>query len=133
MCNSKRGKHHHDKHGCGHGNYDCSHGRMQKFIEPCLLLLLAQEPTYGYDLINKLDKFGFDSPDPGTIYRYLRDLEDKEMVSSSWNTDSSGPAKRSYQVKPEGKEYLQAWVAQIEKNREILGHFLDEYSSLTEE
>ncbi len=134
MCNSNRDKHHHDKSGCGHNDYNCSHshGRMQKFIEPCLLLLLAQESTYGYDLINKLDKYGFDSPDPGTVYRYLRDLEDREMVSSNWNTDSSGPAKRSYQVTPEGEEYLQAWVAQIKKNKEILGLFLDEFKSLTE-
>lgn len=128
MCSSKnkKGKHHHNHHE----QCDCSHGRMQKFIEPCLLLLLAQQPTYGYDLIDKLDRFGFDSPDPGTIYRYLRNLEEKGMVESSWDTESSGPAKRSYQVTQEGKEYLKAWVVRIEKNRDILNRFLQEYDSL---
>jgi len=43
-------------------------------------MLLAQKPTYGYDLMEKLDKFGFESPDPGTVYRYLRNLEEIEST-----------------------------------------------------
>lgn len=129
MCSANKDKNHHHNH---HEECDCSHGRMQRFIEPCLLLLLAQEPTYGYDLIDKLDKFGFESPDPGTIYRYLRELEENDRVTSSWDTESSGPAKRSYQVTKEGQEYLKAWVVRIEKNREILGRFLREFKSIEE-
>ena len=125
MCSSNQEQDHHSHH-----EECCPHARMQRFIEPCLLLLLAQQPTYGYDLIDKLDKFGFESPDPGTIYRYLRELEEKEMVTSSWDTESSGPAKRSYQVTKAGKEYLKAWVVRIEKNREILGRFLQEFNAL---
>lgn len=119
-----------EKSNTGQIKCDCPHGRMRKFIEPCLLLLLAQEPTYGYDLIDKLDRFGFETPDPGTVYRYLRKLEDKGMVASSWDTDSSGPAKRSYEVTEEGEGYLKAWVIRIEKNRKILGRFLQEFESL---
>lgn len=126
---NKKEKHAHNQHY----EFDCSHGRMQKFIEPCLLLLLTQKSTYGYDLIDKLDKFGIKSPDPGTVYRYLRDLEEKEMVSSSWDTENSGPAKRSYQVTKAGMEYLKAWVVRIEKNRGILDRFLQEFKSLEEE
>lgn len=128
MCssNNKEKKPHHKNHD----QCDCSHGRMQKFIEPCLLLLLTQQPTYGYDLINKLDRFGFQSPDPGAVYRYLRSLEEKEMVESSWDTESSGPAKRTYQVTKEGEKYLKAWVTRIEKNINSLNYFLEEYDSL---
>lgn len=134
MCTSDKNRtsNHHNLHNCDHEKYDCSHGRMQRFIEPCLLLLLTQNPTYGYDLIDKLSKFGFESPDPGTIYRYLRKLEEKEMVTSKWNTESSGPAKRSYRVTKEGREYLEAWVVRIEKNKGILNRFLDEYRSIEE-
>lgn len=134
MCNPDKNRKsgHNEMHNCNHEKYDCSHGRMQRFIEPCLLLLLTQNPTYGYDLIDKLGKFGFESPDPGTIYRYLRQLEEKEMVTSEWDTKSSGPAKRSYRVTKEGREYLETWVVRIEKNKEILNRFIDEYKSIEE-
>jgi len=107
-----------------------SHGRIQRFIEPCLLLLLAQKPTHGYDLIDKLSLFGFDGIDPGTIYRYLREMEKNQLVTSEWITEGKGPAKRKYELTGEGKEYLLSWQTVIKKNREILNIFLQELEEL---
>ncbi len=110
----------------------CRVGRMERFLEPCLLLLLRQEPSHGYDLLQKLNDFGFEpeSQDPGHIYRHLRRLEREGMVTSHWETGKAGPAKRLYKVTTEGNELLSAWTTTIRGNIGILERFLQKYQSI---
>ncbi len=110
----------------------CRGGRMERFLEPCLLLLLCQEPAHGYELIQKLCDFGFEpeTQDPGHIYRHLRRMEKEGMVTSRWETSESGPARRLYQVTGEGNDLLEAWSKTIQGNIEILQRFLQRYDSL---
>lgn len=82
-------------------------GLPQSFLQPCLLLLLNEEPGYGYDLVVRLKPLGIDD-DPPTVYRALRALEAKGAVSSYWCTSSSGPARRMYRLTPTGEDQLQA-------------------------
>lgn len=103
-----------------------SRGRTGKMIEPCLLLLLHKKPSHGYDLIDKLVEFGFeeDAPDPGTVYRNLRRMEEEGLVKSTWITEGPGPAKRLYEVTPQATELLGTWVVEVEKSIERLENFL---------
>jgi PadR family transcriptional regulator PadR len=48
-------------------------------------------------------------------------------VSSSWDTESRGPARRVYEITAEGLEYLRAWVMELRRTRERLDRFLREY------
>lgn len=52
------------------------------------------------------------------------------MVRSEWDTTGSGPARRLYEVTPEGKELLQAWVEVIRQNIVTLKSFLERYDAL---
>ncbi|MCX5698931.1 MAG: PadR family transcriptional regulator, partial [Candidatus Omnitrophica bacterium] len=56
---------------------ECPSGKMTRFVEPCLLFFLSQGASYGYELMAKLDSFGFPkaNPDPAMVYRTLRYLE----------------------------------------------------------
>lgn len=103
-----------------------SRGKAGKLIEPCLLLLLHEKPSHGYDLIDKLVEFGFeeDAPDPGTVYRNLRRMEEEGLVKSTWITEGPGPAKRLYEVTPKATELLGTWVKEVEKSIERLENFL---------
>lgn len=102
-----------------------------KLVEPCLLLLLHEKSSHGYELIEKLAEFGFDddSPDPGTVYRNLRRMEDEGLVKSSWLTDGPGPAKRLYEVTDEAAGLLAEWADDVKKNIERLEGFLMRYNS----
>jgi len=109
----------------------CAGSRVERFIEPCLLLLLLEKPAHGYDLISRLKELGFsDNPDPGMVYRNLRRLEEQGMITSRWDTSGAGPARRFYEVTREGKELLAAWVEVINLNVESLKLFLERYRSL---
>jgi DNA-binding PadR family transcriptional regulator len=67
--------------------------------------------------------------DPGLLYRTLRQLEKEGLVHSSWNTEGIGPARRLYEVTPEGIEYLHAWTLNIRSTKNRLEKFLAEYES----
>ncbi len=121
-----------ESHSCHGGQYHeckCSGLRIERFVEPCLLLLLKEKPAHGYDLIDRLHEFGFDgeNQDPGMVYRNLRRLEEDGMLRSQWDTAGSGPARRLYEVTPEGNELLQAWAEVIKQNITNLNSFLERY------
>jgi len=95
-----------------------------------LLLLLLQKPSYGYELMERLSQDKeMPGADPGLLYRTLRQLEREGMVRSSWDTEGKGPARRLYEVTPEGIEYLHTWTINIRSTRNRLDRFLTEYES----
>jgi poly-beta-hydroxybutyrate-responsive repressor len=95
-------------------------------IQPRLLLALAQRKSHGYELMEIISQDG-EAPDPGSLYRTLRSLEEDGLVCSSWDTSSAGPAKRVYELTDLGVEYLHTWVVDIRKTRQGLDTFLATY------
>ena len=87
-------------------------GKVERYIQPSVLLALKAKPSYGYELIQDISRFGFveGQAPPGMIYRHLRDLEENGLVSSEWKTDGTGPAKRMYELTPEGESVLEFWI-----------------------
>ncbi len=102
-------------------------GRVRGFVQPWLLLLLAQKPAHGYELLERLEQNGAPGMDPGLLYRTLRRFEAMGLVQSDWDTAGPGPARRVYQITGEGLDYLHAWAVNIRRTRERLNRFLDEY------
>jgi PadR family transcriptional regulator PadR len=115
-----RGGPHHGPPGPGPGG---------RFVEPFLLLLLAEGPTHGYDLLERLTARGFvaGDVDPGYLYRTLRGMEAAGAVTSEWDSASRGPNKRTYTLTPEGERALHEWAAHLEAHRRGLERFLGAY------
>jgi PadR family transcriptional regulator PadR len=115
----------------GNGYGEACPRRIHRFLEPCLLLLLHCDEAHGYELLEGLKPFGFgqNPVDLSTVYRMLRDLEERGFVISHWDTDSSGPARRLYRITEEGDRYLAWWVEDLHETDRVLHHFLETYSS----
>ncbi len=120
-----------DGHDSHKPNAPCVQGRMAKFMEPCLLLLLRGQRSHGYELMEKLSDLGFEgtSSDMATLYRTLRQLEDNGMVLSEWEEGSQGPKKRVYRLTEDGLILLENWAGVIRQNRDRLTRFLKAYES----
>jgi DNA-binding PadR family transcriptional regulator len=93
------------------------------FLHPCLLLLLKEEPGYGYDLVTRLKELGIDD-DSAAVYRALRALEERSAVVSYWNTSSTGPARRMYRTTPQGEEMLAAAVEAFTETHRAIERYL---------
>ena len=122
MCNEGRGR----GRGCRCGSH------VRGFIQPRLLLLLAKKAAHGYELMDALRSVQGDEnlADPGMLYRTLRQFEQDGLVTSAWDTDGPGAARRVYQLTEAGCEYLEWWVTDIRKTRAQLDRFLAEYESI---
>lgn len=121
-------------HGPRHRN--CHHqpgNKPERFIQPSLLLCLAEKSSYGYALIEQLGSFRLHSenPDPGAVYRHLRRLEMEGYVESHWETGEAGPAKRMYTITADGISLLKAWAAELEERKAALEEYLHKYQKLT--
>ena len=58
------------------------HARVERFVEPSLLLLLRERPLHGYELLERLPELGVEGRvDIGNLYRLLRALEEEGLVS----------------------------------------------------
>jgi poly-beta-hydroxybutyrate-responsive repressor len=106
--------------------------RIERFVEPALLLLLAERPMHGYDLLDEVPRLTGEERgiDLGNLYRVLRALELDGLVSSEWHAELPGPAKRVYELTGEGREVLAAWVAALERTRTEIADFLRRYDSM---
>lgn len=106
-------------------------GKAERYIQPSILMGLRRKPSYGYEIIQTIQEFGFvEGPaPPGMIYRHLRDLETAGLVVSAWKTEGSGPARRVYELTPEGEEALALWVAYMRQQAEKLARFIKAYRS----
>ncbi|WFS61858.1 helix-turn-helix transcriptional regulator [Pseudodesulfovibrio thermohalotolerans] len=103
--------------------------KPQRYVQPSLLMALRSGPSYGYQLIQSIGDYGFlrgDAP-PGMIYRHLRQMDDEGLVSSTWDAEGDGPAKRVYSVTAEGLEVLEAWILHMERQRDKLDAFIRRY------
>lgn len=99
-------------------------GRVERFIEPALLLLLAHNEAHGYQLAEELAALApTDRVDFGNLYRLLRTLEDEGLVESSWRAELPGPAKRSYAITDDGRALLEAWVEALRKTENTINEF----------
>ena len=109
--------------------------RIHRFLEPCLLLLLHCNEVHGYELVEGLNPFGFDQNpvDSSTVYRVLRELEEREFVTSRWYTERSGPARRVYCLTDQGDQYLAWWVDDLRETDRVLHEFLTTYNAHMEE
>lgn len=106
----------------------------RRFLRSCLLLLLRERATHGYDLLERLRTLGFSVDDPGGIYRTLRALERDGLVHSAWEPSRGGPDRRTYELTRAGMEELHAQAKALTATRGALDAFLSrygEFASLT--
>jgi poly-beta-hydroxybutyrate-responsive repressor len=109
----------------GHWNV---HARVERFVEPSLLLLLREHPLHGYELIERLSEFGGEARvDVGNLYRLLRALEAEGIVSSEWSAELPGPAKRTYELTEAGRRLLDHWAEALRQAQSNVQSFLDRY------
>jgi len=99
------------RHGSGHP-CTCAMGNIYRFIEPVLLLMLNEKGhSYGYELSETLGEYALTDAqiERAALYRALRTLEENGHVTSIWETDTAGPARRMYSLTTSGRAHLQEW------------------------
>ena len=96
-----------------------------------ILLFLAKGDLYGAAILTTLQKeLPCYHTDSAVIYRSLKELEEDDAVSSYWETDTSGPAKKWYKITKKGKDLLIDFKEDIEMRKKNLDYFIESFSSI---
>ncbi|HVT11012.1 MAG TPA: PadR family transcriptional regulator [Fimbriimonadaceae bacterium] len=106
--------------GFGRGRERLFEGGDVKIV---VLKLLAERPSYGYQLIKTMEErlAGGYSPSAGVIYPTLTMLEEEGLISASMEND-----KKVYSLTQQGKEFL-------ENNRERVDFLFERIDSVGRE
>ncbi|HEV2070809.1 MAG TPA: PadR family transcriptional regulator [Acidimicrobiales bacterium] len=107
-------------------------GLSRSYVRPCLLLLLAEGPSHGYELLEQVRQAGVRNADAGGLYRSLRSMEQSGLVSSWWEPSQAGPARRSYVLTGDGRRALNDSLTSLRDVHRLLGEVLDRYGVLDE-
>ena len=120
---STRGHHHQAHH----------RSRRGRWIEPFVLLLVAQGPTYGYKLIGELNELGVapEGIDVGMVYRTLRSMDADGLVTTEWGPQNDQP-RREYQITEEGACALRDWIEVMQERKRLIEHFLERGQAITQ-
>ncbi|MEN2984485.1 MAG: PadR family transcriptional regulator [Dictyoglomaceae bacterium] len=94
------------------------------WIRIWILVALGDRELHGYELISKISDIfpgmiGKGIGEMGRGYRILRELEMEGLITSYWDVEGIGPAKRVYKLTPKGEEFRRESIKYI---REIKGY-----------
>jgi PadR family transcriptional regulator PadR len=103
--------------------------RPRNWITPVALVLLREESSYGYELMERLEQFDFEQIRAGTLYRILRRMEQQGLCRSEWEISEGGPARRMYSITEAGESYLAAWAQACEQYQNVMDCFARAYTS----
>jgi PadR family transcriptional regulator PadR len=100
---------------------------LKGVVSMLLLRLLAEEESYGYQLVLRLQGCGFETLAEGTVYPALTRLESKGLLESRLVRSHRGPARKYYRPTPAGGAELErsigAWADLVARvDRALTGH-----------
>jgi len=107
-------------------------GNLYRFVEPVLLFVLQQKGrAHGYELATDVRKHALTDAEieVSALYRTLRQLEHNDCVTSEWDVEGSGPARRLYKLTPRGEEHLEEWLIVLSHMSESMSRFVREARS----
>jgi PadR family transcriptional regulator PadR len=98
----------------------CAGNSLDRLIQPAILVVLMEGPLHGYrvaERIGEMPSFAGQKPDVSGVYRFLKAMENKGLLTASWDLSESGPAKKCYQITDDGEHCLKQWITTLEEYR----------------
>ena len=96
-------------------------------LEICILLMIRNKTSYGYEIISTLEKYPVIAAKENTIYPLLRRLLKEEYISSSWQESTEGlPPRKYYAITDKGQAYTAAMSAEWENLLSVINEIRGE-------
>lgn len=83
---------------------------LKGVLDMCLLAIISEEPSYGYEMADKLSTRGLELNSEGSIYPTLSRMQRSSLIEGYFvEADGSGPPRKYYRIAPEGEKRLEEW------------------------
>lgn len=80
-------------------------------LEGCILKVISEKETYGYEISESLREYGFSDISEGTIYPLLLRLQKNGFVDVNYLNSPVGPKRKYYAITPEGKREMEKFIS----------------------
>ena len=102
---------------------------LRGVLELCVLGVLADGPTYGYAIAQRLAGAGLGVVRGGTLYPLLSRLEGDDLVEATWRAGDAGPGRKFFELTLAGRTELVRrqilWSEFVTRTRLLLPAFRD--------
>jgi PadR family transcriptional regulator PadR len=98
---------------------------LKGVLDMCLLAVIQEEPSYGYELARKLADRGLDLVSEGAIYPVLSRLQRGGLVEGYLVASSEGPARKYYRIAEAGRRSLARWQDDWRRLAEGVGRVME--------
>ena len=85
---------------------------LKGVLDMCLLALIGEEPSYGYEMVSKLQERGLELVSEGSIYPLLSRLQKRGLIEGYFVESSGGPPRKYYRIVDEGRRQLDGWIGE---------------------
>ncbi len=97
---------------------------LRGVLELCVLGVLADGPTYGYAIAQRLSEAGLGVVKGGTLYPLLTRLEGEALVEATWRAGDGGPGRKFFELTASGRTELSGrdilWAEFVIRTRRLL-------------
>lgn len=98
---------------------------LKGILEGCVLSVISRGETYGYEIITKLDEYGMEDIQQGSLYPVLTRLEKKGSIKCRKAPSPLGPIRKYYSLTPKGYEELQSFIQSYKKMTDIVDNIIE--------
>lgn len=102
---------------------------LKGVLDMCLLSIISEEPSYGYEMAHKLQDRGLNLASEGSIYPLLSRLQRSSLIEGYLVQSSEGPARKYYRITPAGTDKLDEWSGEWNTFRDGVERVLQEGSA----
>ena len=102
-------------------------GTLDKLVQPTVLAILAKGSLHCYELarqVGLLQQFSETPPDVSGVYRTLKTLESRGLVTSGWDSTHGGQSRRLFTITDRGQRSLANWHIALQNYHKSIGLLL---------
>lgn len=92
---------------CKVGDYVIDRSQLMRgTLEGCIVKIISREETYGYEIVSRLQEYGFDDVKEGSTYPILVRLERRRIIASVIKESPLGPQRKYYYLTEQGEKFV---------------------------
>ena len=99
---------------------------LKGVLEGCVLAVIAEGETYGYEILDRLSKAGFEDIGEGTLYPIITRLDKGGLISCRKAKSPLGPVRKYYSMTEQGMTELEDFKERYKRISRCAGRLLYE-------
>lgn len=98
---------------------------VRGILEGCILKIIGDGETYGYEIVERLRELGFKDINEGTVYPLLIRIEKNSWVTHTKRDSPQGPKRKYFLLTLEGQAEVQEFKDNWSQLQQTVNKIMD--------